>query len=63
MTCNVGGVDRVFRIVGGLGVIGWGIYAKTWLGLVGLIPLLTGLFRFCPLCLPFNIDSCKRKAG
>ena len=61
MTCNVGGLDRVLRIVAGLIVIGWGIQARNWLGLIGLIPLLTGLFRYCPLYTPLKIDSCKKK--
>ncbi len=61
MTCNVGGADRVFRIVGGLVVLGWGLYDRTWLGLIGLVPLLTGLFRYCPLYVPLKIDSAGKK--
>lgn len=62
MTANVGGIDRVVRIVVGLalvvatlmGVIGvWG-----WLGLV---VAATGIFRFCPAYLPFGWNSCKAK--
>jgi Protein of unknown function (DUF2892) len=61
MTTNVGTVDRMIRIGAGLalmlgaatGTIGlWG-----WLGVV---PLATGLFRFCPAYLPFGISTCKR---
>jgi hypothetical protein len=63
MTCNVGGLDRIFRIVGGLIVIAWGIYDRNWLGVIGLIPLLTGVFRYCPLYTPLKIDSSKKKAG
>lgn len=60
MKINVGGVDRGLRIVFGLalitltlmGVIGiWG-----WLGIV---PILTGTFRFCPAYLPFGLSSCR----
>ena len=63
MTCNVGGTDRLFRIVGGLIVIAWGIYARTWLGLIGLVPLLTGLFRYCPLYGPLKINSARKKGS
>lgn len=47
---NVGTVDRALRIAVGLGLI-----AATVLGLVGpwgwigLVPLLTGAIKFCPL--------------
>jgi hypothetical protein len=48
MKCNVGPVDRALRIVVGLAVLGAGYYFKSWWGLVGLLPLLTGIVRFCP---------------
>jgi len=62
MKPNVGGIDRAVRITIGVtllgatlaGVIGpWG-----WLGVV---PLATGIFRFCPLYLPFGILTCEVK--
>jgi len=62
MVANVGGIDRILRIVVGIallaatatGAIGvWG-----WLG---LIPLATGLFRFCPVYLPFGASTCKTR--
>ncbi len=64
MKFNVGGVDRLLRIVIGLALItlaatgtvgGWG-----WLGLV---PLLTGLFRLCPLYSMLGINTCPVKSG
>jgi hypothetical protein len=61
MKKNVGGFDRWFRIVGGVVVIAAGIYFKGWWGLVGLIPLFTGLFAFCPLYLPFKFSTLKKK--
>ncbi len=43
-------VCRPFRIVLGLGLIGYGVYsANAWFYL-GAIPLLAGLLNFCPLC-------------
>lgn len=59
MNPNVGTLDRSVRIVVGAaliaatvaGVIGpWG-----WLGVV---PIATGLFRFCPAYLPFGLNTC-----
>ncbi|MCB9358230.1 MAG: DUF2892 domain-containing protein [Calditrichaeota bacterium] len=61
MKANVGGADRVIRIVVGLAVIGWGIYAKNWWGALGLIPLLTGLFRFCGLYPICGMNTCAVK--
>jgi hypothetical protein len=61
MKNNVGGIDRTLRILVGLSVLGAGLYLKAWWGLIGLLPLLTGLVRFCPAYLPFGLSSCARK--
>ena len=58
MKPNVGGIDRILRIVVGLGLIGWGIYAHSWWGALGAIPLLTGLTRRCPAYAPFGMKTC-----
>jgi hypothetical protein len=49
MKTNVGGIDKVLRIIIGLALIGWGIWAKNWLGAIGVIPLFTALMGWCPL--------------
>ncbi len=61
-TLNVGGYDRVFRIVAGLVLIALGFFvlSGTWgtiIGIVGFIPLLTGLVGWCPLYLPFKFST------
>jgi len=61
MKANVGGLDRIIRILAGLALLGAGYYFKSWLGLVGLLPILTGVFRFCPAYLPFGLSTCKLK--
>lgn len=58
MKCNVGKTDRIIRGVAGLAILGAGIYFKSWWGAVGLVPLLTAVFRFCPAYLPFGISTC-----
>lgn len=62
MHANVGRTDRVIRIVIGLGIIGATLAGAigAW-GWVGVIPLATGLFRFCPAYLPFGIRTCAPK--
>lgn len=61
MKPNVGNIDRVIRIVFGLGVIGAGLYYKSWFGLIGIVPLLTALVSFCPLYTVLGISSCPLK--
>lgn len=63
-TLNMGGIDRIIRIVAGLVliVLGFFVLSGTWgivLGVVGLILLLTGLIGWCPLYLPFKITTRK----
>lgn len=59
MKPNVGGIDRAFRIAVGLTVIGIGIYFKSWWGALGLMPLLSGVFRWCPMYVPFGTTTCE----
>ena len=64
MKRNVGGFDRAFRIVVGLVAIGAGVYFHSWWGALGMIPLLTGALRWCPLYVPFGGSTfeARRKA-
>ncbi|WMW82510.1 DUF2892 domain-containing protein [Undibacterium cyanobacteriorum] len=60
MKMNVGGLDRVLRIVVGLALIGATLAG--WLnqfGWIGVVPLLTGIFRFCPAYTLLGIKTCK----
>lgn len=58
---NVGTMDRMFRILLGLVLIAMVFFGpKSAWGWVGLVPLLTGLFRTCPVYSLFGISSCPR---
>jgi hypothetical protein len=62
MEKNVGGVDRVVRIVVGLGLLSLLFLLEgnaRWWGLIGLVPLATGALGWCPAYLPFGIKTCK----
>ena len=64
MSCNVGTVDRVVRVVVGLVLIAlvfWG--PQTNWGWIGLIPLITGLAGWCPAYRLLGIDTCQRKTA
>jgi hypothetical protein len=60
---NVGGIDRAARIIVGLVVLSLyfvlGEGVRAW-ALLGLVPLATGLVKWCPAYLPFGVNSCKR---
>ena len=58
MKTNIGNVDRIIRFILGLAILGAGYYFKSWWGLIGLGPILTGAFRFCPAYLPFGLNPC-----
>lgn len=65
MKANVGGVDRLLRILVGLGLLALVFIlpgAERWWGLVGLVPLLTGLVRFCPVYSLFGLNTCSRES-
>lgn len=60
MKCNVGGVDRVLRVVVGIGLLSLVFVGpQTVWGWIGAVPLLTGLLGYCPAYLPFGIKTCK----
>jgi len=59
MKANVGTLDRALRIIGGIVLItlaATGIFAP-W-GWIGVIPLLTGIFKFCPVYPLLGITTC-----
>jgi hypothetical protein len=58
MKHNVGGTDRLIRVVLGLAVIAAGVYFKSWWGALGALPLLTATLRWCPAYLPFGLSTC-----
>ncbi|MDX1285246.1 MAG: DUF2892 domain-containing protein [Draconibacterium sp.] len=59
MKCNVGSIDRLLRIIVGLLIAIIGVVFDSWWGLVGLVPLATGLFKWCPVYVPFKISTKK----
>jgi hypothetical protein len=55
---NIGPADRIIRLVIGCAILGAGYYFKSWWGLVGLLPITTGIVRFCPAYVPFGMSTC-----
>jgi hypothetical protein len=64
VAANVGGIDRILRIVAGIAVLLLFFMlegnARYW-ALLGLVPLLTGLFRFCPAYSLLGLNTCPMK--
>ncbi|GAA0710953.1 DUF2892 domain-containing protein [Vreelandella titanicae] len=62
MSRNVGGIDKILRILIGIALI---VLALTgtigvW-GWIGVLPLATGLFNFCPAYRLIGFNTCKTK--
>ncbi len=61
MKANVGTIDRVLRILVGVLLIALTLTGTIGLwGWIGLVPLATGVVRFCPLYPLLGISTCKQ---
>jgi O-antigen ligase len=60
MKCNVGGIDRILRGVVGLVLIALALTGTVgvW-GWIGIVPLATGLFKFCPAYTLLGVNTGK----
>lgn len=63
MKTNVGGIDRILRIVFGLALIALTLTGTigVW-GWIGVVPLATAALGFCPLYTVLGFSSCPMKA-
>ncbi len=64
MSMNVGQADRLIRVIVGLAVLSLLFILEgnaRWFGLIGLVPLLTGLVGRCPAYSLLGINSCPLK--
>jgi len=63
MKKNVGGIDRILRIVVGVVLLALVFVGpQTAWGWIGIIPLFTGLFNFCPLYVPLKMSTAEKKS-
>ena len=62
MSPNVGGADRIVRIVAGVALIALAATGTigVW-GYIGIVPLATGLLRICPAYSIFGVNTCGMK--
>ncbi len=62
MKSNVGGIDRILRIVAGLVLVGLAATGTVgWWGWLGLVPLATGALGWCPPYAMLGINTCGLK--
>lgn len=62
MKLNVGGIDRILRIVVGLALVVWAAFmgGPVW-AWIGVVPLATGAIGFCPLYPIIGMNTCAKK--
>lgn len=61
MKANVGAIDRVLRIIVGLGLLSLLFIMEgnaKYFGLIGIVPLFTAIVRWCPAYALFGVSSC-----
>ena len=59
---NVGGIDRILRIVVGLVLVGLAATGSVgWWGWIGVVPLPTGLVGACPAYKLLGMNTCPMK--
>ena len=64
MKFNVGGIDRILRIVVGLALVGLAVTGMIGLwGWVGVVLVATGAIGWCPAYLLLGIKSCPTKTN
>lgn len=62
MKHNVGGIDRILRIVVGLVLVGLAATGTVGLwGWIGVVPLATGLLGTCPAYKLLGMNTCPMK--
>lgn len=62
MSRNEGVIDRVLRVVLGFALLSLVFVGpQTWWGLIGLVPLVTGLMGSCPVYSVLGISTCPLK--
>jgi hypothetical protein len=61
MKCNVGSTEGKIRIVLGSVILLLGVVFKSWWGLIGIAPIITGSIGWCPVSVILGINTCKEK--
>ncbi|MCK6409126.1 DUF2892 domain-containing protein [Thauera sp.] len=58
MKTNVGGPDKMLRIVAGIALIAWAVFGGPVWAWIGIVPLATGLLGWCPAYTLLGMNTC-----
>lgn len=65
MSTNMGTIDRVVRVIIGIALLWYALFATptgyNWIGWIGIIPLVTALVGICPLYSILGVSTCPAK--
>lgn len=61
MKWNIGSIDRILRLVAGIGIAIGGVIFESYWGLIGVVLIATAVFRFCPLYMLLGINTNKNE--
>jgi len=59
MKCNVGKTEQKIRIGAGVVIMVLGLYLGSWWGLIGILPIITGSIRYCPVSTILGVSTCE----
>jgi hypothetical protein len=63
MKTNIGGMDRLVRIIAGFVLLYFAFQKGEWWGWLGFLPIATALVGWCPLYSLLKISSCGKGGG
>ena len=58
MKTNVGGADKILRIMAGIALLAWAVFGGPVWAWIGIVPLATGLLGWCPAYTLFGMNTC-----
>lgn len=58
MKTNVGGIDKIIRILAGVALIAWALMGGPVWAWIGIVPLATGLLGWCPAYTLLGMNTC-----
>ncbi len=61
MKSNVGGIDKILRMVAGVLLLVWAVLGGPVWAWIGIVPLATGLMGFCPFYPLLGMNTCPMK--
>jgi hypothetical protein len=61
MKWNIGSIDRILRLVAGIGIAIGGVIFESYWGLIGVVLIATAVFRFCPFYVLLGINTNKKE--